>query len=71
MHLLTGPAVAHPPQQLKHQHQQARQTGNAAVARELELSIQNLIEIWGFDAADNEVTLRFRMARGMRRGTMS
>eukprot|EP00750_Incisomonas_marina_P010467 INCI16276.4.p1 GENE.INCI16276.4~~INCI16276.4.p1 ORF type:complete len:439 (+),score=98.47 INCI16276.4:149-1465(+) len=46
-------------QALKHEHQQARNNGHAARARELELRIQSLIEIWGLVEDEEEVEDRF------------
>ena len=44
-------------QKLKHEHQQARQSGNAERARELELRIGNLIEVWGLAEDEEEARL--------------
>jgi hypothetical protein len=40
---------------LKHEHQQCRRDGNAGRSRELELRIQLLVDLWGFDEVEEEV----------------
>ena len=51
-------------QALKHEHQQARNNGHAARARELELRIQSLIEIWGLVEDEEEVRSDWRCDLG-------